>query len=233
MGQSAGSLAAQAYSNNISSTFSADRVSIIPDSYIGVFPPNSQGPLIYNFGACSTDVLTPSLQKLCLAQELTLQDLMLEYLAATPSIPFSFIQSKTDTTQISYYIALAVSVGQNPIMTENMFYTQASDIMAQYNVYPNFLVYLVDGSQHTYTPLKVYYTAGPDGARDTSTNSTMLHDWVDLYPTHHGDIVNTICDGDAVSPDSEIASRATRVPLFGNNYCRTDVYPKSFEDTLP
>lgn len=49
MGCSAGSIGAQLWGNQAVTRLKWDRAAVMPDSYAGVFPPGSQGPLIYNF----------------------------------------------------------------------------------------------------------------------------------------------------------------------------------------
>eukprot|EP00008_Paramoeba_atlantica_P010701 CAMPEP_0201478722 /NCGR_PEP_ID=MMETSP0151_2-20130828/3497_1 /ASSEMBLY_ACC=CAM_ASM_000257 /TAXON_ID=200890 /ORGANISM="Paramoeba atlantica, Strain 621/1 / CCAP 1560/9" /LENGTH=422 /DNA_ID=CAMNT_0047859893 /DNA_START=34 /DNA_END=1302 /DNA_ORIENTATION=- len=217
MGDSAGSIGAQVWSGALLDKFQYKKAAIVPDSYIGVFPPNSQGPLIYNYGACDFGRLNlpPYLYQDCLNQTLTLQDVTAYWLSQNPNIPFAFLQSKADATQISFYIALAISIGDDPILTDGEFYSRANDIMALYNQYPNFVVYLVDGTQHTFTPNKLYYSANPDGPRETGTDSDSMDNWLPALPLSPGDSISTICDG--------------KVEDLGDpTYCSSAVYPKTF-----
>jgi len=94
MGCSAGSLATQIWSNEMLTTFQYKKAAVVPDSYIGVFPPNSQGPLIYDYGCCVEDLLPPDLYAMCINQTLTLQDVMAVWFLNHPNIPFNYIQSK-------------------------------------------------------------------------------------------------------------------------------------------
>ena len=68
------------------------QAAVVPDSYAGVFPVGSQGPLVYNYGFCSSGFLSDPLYQKCMNQELTLQDINMEFIANTPSVPTSFIQ---------------------------------------------------------------------------------------------------------------------------------------------
>jgi hypothetical protein len=65
---------------------------VVPDSYAGVFPPGTQGPLIYNYGFCSSGFLSEDLYQKCINQELTLQEINMEFISAIPNVPTSFIQ---------------------------------------------------------------------------------------------------------------------------------------------
>lgn len=220
MGCSAGSIAAQSWSRELLKTFQHEKAAIVPDSYIGVFPPNSQGALIYNYGACSTDLLPPALQAKCLAQTLTLQEVMTTWLSDSPSIPYSYIQSKVDAVQMSFYYFLALSVGQNPVLTQSQFYSRVNNIMDEYNVYDNFVTYLVDGTQHCYTNFNLYYTATPTSARDGPRgNTTNLEDWVPLLPLSPGDAIDTVCEG----PEATLAAARD-----GTTFCSDQLYPKEF-----
>jgi hypothetical protein len=62
-----------------------------------------------SFGWCTAGTLSNNLQKKCDNQELSLTDMTLEVMTTYPSIPFAFIQSKTDATQRSFYFAIAIT----------------------------------------------------------------------------------------------------------------------------
>ena len=74
---------------------------------------------------------------------------------------------------MSFYVALAVSLGKNPVLSQGKFYNLSNAIMESYNTYPNFVVYLVDGGHHTFTPMSQYYTAGPHGPREVFLSSSL------------------------------------------------------------
>ena len=98
----------------------------------------------------------------CNAQTLTLQDLNDQYMGELPTVPFSFIQSKTDIVQQSFYIAVGASTNTSAVLTPTQFYNDVNTIFGTYNKnHKNFLTYLVDGDQHCFTPMKVYFTADP------------------------------------------------------------------------
>lgn len=76
MGCSAGSIGAQAWSSTVLKSLAWKKAAVVPDSYAGVFPPGSQGPLIASFGTCSTSIAKSwpeSAQNSCNAKTLTLQ----------------------------------------------------------------------------------------------------------------------------------------------------------------
>jgi len=221
MGDSAGSIGAQIWSGVLLDKFQFQKASIVPDSYIGVFPPNSQGPLIYDYGCCDFGILPgyfpQYLIQECLNQTLTLQTVTEYWLSQFPDYPFAFIQSKADAIQISFYIALAISIGDDPILTDGEFYNRANEIMEVYNQYPNFVVYLVDGSQHTFTPNKHYYTADPEGPRESGDEPDSLDNWLPTLSLSPGQSISTVCEGKL-----EDVGEPT--------YCDSALYPKTFTD---
>jgi len=94
MGCSAGSIGAQVWGNDILKGLRWKTAAIVPDSYAGVFPDGTQGPLIYDFGTCTVieNFVGSELVQLCNNEELTLQDIMEELIAETPNIPYGFVQ---------------------------------------------------------------------------------------------------------------------------------------------
>ena len=65
--------------------------------------------MLNSFGWCTAGTLSDNLQKKCDNQELSLTDMTLEVMKMYPSIPFAFIQAKTDVVQRSFYFAIAVT----------------------------------------------------------------------------------------------------------------------------
>jgi hypothetical protein len=165
MGCSAGSIGAQVFGNQILRSLKWKQAAVVPDSYAGVFPPGTQGPLIYSYGTCSTEMynwMTPANQAKCKAQTLTLQDMDDAMMSEFPSVPYAFIESKTDVVQQSFYVAVGASSNASAVITPAQFYNNVNEIFGTYNKnHPNFLTYLVDGDQHCFTPIALYYTADP------------------------------------------------------------------------
>eukprot|EP01040_Poterioochromonas_malhamensis_P016298 gene16298-18471_t len=151
-GCSAGSIGAQLWGNEATKQINWKHAAVIPDSFAGVFPDGSSGPLIYNFGFCSSGFLSTEFYQRCINQQLELYDIVMEYIAENPSIPYNFIQSKIDIVQHSIYTAVAVSTDTKPIiLTSEEFYKRVNTIFGLYNqgdltrqANPNFVTYLVD-----------------------------------------------------------------------------------------
>ena len=99
-------MGAQLWSKEVLSTLKWDLAAVVPDSYAGVFPPGTQGPLIKSYGLCKWSALTKKMKAMCDRGDLTLQVLNDANQLAYPRIPFSFIQSKVDHVQMEFYIAI-------------------------------------------------------------------------------------------------------------------------------
>jgi hypothetical protein len=205
MGCSAGSIGTQVWAQTALATIPWKNAAVIPDSYAGIFPEGTQGPLIYGYGVC--DMVDPSLKSSCLAQTLTLQDItdtaMQQIAQYSQHVPFSFIQSKTDAVQISFYIAVgALTPDSTAAITPEEFYTEVNEVFERYNSNPNFVHFMVTGSQHCFTPMNVVYradTTGPMG--DASSGQPAMTEWLEDMPLESGGSVTTDCDGELL-PES-------------------------------
>ena len=159
MGCSAGSVGAQLWGKTIVQSLSWKVAAVIPDSYAGVFPPGSQGPLIYNYGLCNVapNFLSPALVDACWNQTLDFQMIMEEQIPLTPNVPYAYLQSKADAVQQSFYVAIGLTTGTSAFIDPELFYAGVNDIFGAYNDAPNFLTYLVDGGQHCFTNQVRFY----------------------------------------------------------------------------
>ena len=57
---------------------------------------------------------------------LTIQDVDRDYISAHQTVPYSFIQSKTDAVQISFYVAIAGSMDLPASITPAEFYSDTN-----------------------------------------------------------------------------------------------------------
>jgi hypothetical protein len=227
-GCSAGSVGAQLWGKAIAETLQWKEISVIPDSYAGIFPPGSEGPLIYNYGFCTAYFLTDASKASCLAQTLTLRELNKEAMSNAPSIPYAFIQSKTDIVQESFYVAIgATTPNTTAAITPEEFYADVTELFSDYNKYANFVTYLVDGDQHCFSPSDVFYSADPTGPKDNGMNSDspMLYSWYNTMPLANGESVNTECDGQIEKSTQSIQKQNLKNSV---TYCSDGVTPKSF-----
>eukprot|EP00604_Paraphysomonas_vestita_P003633 CAMPEP_0174820236 /NCGR_PEP_ID=MMETSP1107-20130205/3928_1 /TAXON_ID=36770 /ORGANISM="Paraphysomonas vestita, Strain GFlagA" /LENGTH=376 /DNA_ID=CAMNT_0016035169 /DNA_START=214 /DNA_END=1344 /DNA_ORIENTATION=+ len=228
MGCSAGSIGAQIWSDNSLNMIKWQKAAVIPDSYAGVFPDGSQGPLIYGFGMCSVgkDFLSEANYQKCIEQTLTLQDINLQFIPQHSDVPFSFIQSKTDIVQQSFYTAVGLSMGLPALETPAEFYDKVNTIFEAYNTNPNFLTYLVSGDQHCFTPMSLYYTADAVSNKDDgdNTNQQMMYDWTNKFPLAESETEVTVCEGTVQS---------SKKGLYGANsttYCASELFPKQYTE---
>jgi len=232
MGCSAGSIGAQLWGNAIISQLSAISSAIVPDSYAGVFPENSQGPLVKGYGLCSWKYLPASLKQQCDLGVLTIQDINMVNMASMPNVPMSFIQSKTDIVQQSFYVAIGVTTpGSAAEITPEQFYADVSTIFGGYNKNPNFMTYLVNGDQHCYTPLPLYYTA--DGLSSVDNNGPNnvgppMDLWTQAFPLTSGKTQSTLCEGASQTQTQAQTPSNQSGAVNDQTYCATTVSPKSF-----
>jgi len=182
-GFSAGSLGTMAWSRTMLSAFKYKYGHVLLDSYVGVFPPSTQGPTLLEWGACDTDLFSPKLQADCKKGVLQIQEPYMEAMAQFPNVGFGSIQSKVDGTQIWFYKGLAMSnfmMGDDGAkLTDPTFYAKSLEVLQELNKYPNFVEILVNGDQHCYTDEDAFFTAttaGKDGGAGEP-----LTKWVDDF----------------------------------------------------
>lgn len=227
MGCSAGSLGAQIWGANILRTLPIhDRAAIVPDSYAGVFPPNSIGPLLKSFGMCTetAGLLPPTLLQACEAGQLTVQDMVTASMQSVPGVAVSFIQSKIDVVQQEFYIMVAASVRADPVLiTPTTFYNGVNSIFGSYNAQPQFLSFLVDGGQHCFTPINIMYDTTGNGPRTGRDGAMTLSTWLAGFPQASGAAQASVCSGELVGKPS-----LTHHDVTNNTYCCHTVVPKTY-----
>lgn len=241
MGCSAGSIGTQLWAKKILQTLNYEKAAVVPDSYAGVFPDGSMGPLVYSFGFCTSGFLNEANQKKCENQQLELMDINDEYMAELPNISWGFIQSKTDVVQQLFYLAVGLSVrSPEAVITPSEFYNKINEIFGRYTANAeNFLTYLVDGDQHCFSPSSIYFTADPISKSDDGkkTDSPLMHDWVAQFPLNSGESADTICDGNVQDLKSFPHAKSLRTKKVieevyyskaNNDYCSSAVYPNTY-----
>jgi hypothetical protein len=224
MGCSAGSIGAQVWARKVLATLPHSTAAVVPDSYAGDFPPGTSGPLIYGFGFCTSGLLSAALEAKCNAQMLTLSDIALFNMQATPSIPYVFLQSKVDNVQQSFYdvVALTSNSSQKSI-TPTQFYSDVNDIFGGYNSQQaNFVAYLIDGDHHCFTDQELYYTADPQSSTDNGVHSDnlMMHEYLNTLPLQNALQISSVCEG-------TVAEKFIK-ETDDNMYCSSQVVPKTF-----
>jgi len=213
-GTSAGSVGAQVWADWIIDHIPSTYTSMLFDSFAGVFPPGAVGPMVKSFGVCNTPILQawPDLQEKCISQELSLQDLVLNALAAHPKQTFAHINSKTDAIQQAYYIMIGgLNETLDAYITPTIYYQEVNQIFEQYHTYPNHVAFLVDASKHVYTNTQLFFTADTNSMSGSDGISERLFDWVGSMPLGggHGDTNLTwACAGDHMTLAEAISSEA-------------------------
>lgn len=226
-GDSAGSIGAQLWGTVVLDSLKWSKAAILPDSYAGVFPEGSEGPLVLALGLCNWNKFPVELLTDCLSQTLTIERLNLYFMQKYPTIPRGFVQSKIDIVQQSFYVAVgatyAPTSGSGEI-TPDQFYADVNNIFGAYNEQNmNFMTFLIDGDQHTYTELDYFYTADGLGRSDNNASGNdgpLLYQWMSSFPLGKNETARSICIGDLKIPDS----RGEGDDL----YCATTVIPKEF-----
>jgi len=115
IGQSAGSVAAQLWSDYLLKTFKYKSAIVIPDSFVAVAPAGF-GKFVKDYGICKhPDELLQSdeyLIDLCNNGQLDhMSDVVMKTIKKHPNVTFAFIQAKEDRVQWSYYNIQVKSIG--------------------------------------------------------------------------------------------------------------------------
>ena len=144
---------------------------------------------------------------------------------AVPSVPYAFIQSKTDSVQIGFYTAIGATFSNtSATITPAEFYDDINEIFGTYNKeHPNFLGYLVDGSQHVFTNSNYFYTADAKGPQDNgkTNEKTLLAEWVNTFPMAVSAEGESVCEGSLQLPRTGAAADTT--------FCSSSVVPKTYK----
>ena len=225
-GQSAGALGAQAWSAALLALFPAAAQTVMPDSYLGIFPEGSQ-QLVLNAtwpvcdGGPLEAFMAPRTLGLCRAGNLTLQAWMVDAMAARPDVPYGWVQSKYDETQISFYVAIAATLRIAPdALGPAACYRDANDIFVRYDAAPNALHFFVQGGQHTYGERDLVYTTTPAGAHGAS--GPALVEWIANMTANGAQRGTTECYGDLKSEGD----------WSGTDYCASELAGKVFPPHL-
>lgn len=226
-GQSAGSLGAQAWSNALLQEFPATTRTVMPDSYLGIFPEGSQQTILNEtWPMCDGDspleaYLTTRTLDLCHAGQLTLQEWMVDSMGTNPTTPHGWIQSKYDAVQISFYIAIATTLGIPPLaLGTDAAYSLANAIFVGYDAAaPNGVHFFVEGPMHTYSEFDLVYTATTYGLDTLIKRGASLLGWIGALVASGADQLGTTeCYGDL----------AAEADWSGTKYCATELDGKQF-----
>lgn len=194
MGCSAGSLGVQPWASTLLREFPAVSQSVVADSYLGIFPEGTQAPIIgETFNACSLPLLSPNLAALCDAGTITVQDMVEEALSTTDfeNVSWTFINSKTDAVQISFYFAICLlgPGDMSQVILPRGYYAMVNEVLLKYKNASDLdlSVFIVEGCLHCFTPFSEFDGAhglgngpvwvGPRG-NASDTGSPVLENWL-------------------------------------------------------
>mmetsp|Transcript_13268 Transcript_13268/g.41916 ORF Transcript_13268/g.41916 Transcript_13268/m.41916 type:complete len:459 (-) Transcript_13268:38-1414(-) len=245
MGESAGAIGVQIWARKLLTELPYERVALVADSYVAVFPPTFQGNVFKVLGVCETGVLaSESLQESCEQGNLTIPDVMDATIRDFPNVTFATLTSKYDDTQQVFYRIAASSIGQRTISPQD-FHSQAEGILRRYNRYPNFVTYLVTSDHHVFTNGYIPFRAIAPSDLDNVFNFRVMREphralnkesyvrnangiviWLSQFPPSTGRVVRSYCD----LKDSEhmLALTATSKYPETVDSCPEDLANKTF-----
>ena len=149
---------------------------------------------------------------------------MVDAMALNPRVPYGWIQSKYDETQISFYVAIATTLRIAPVaLGPAECYRDANEIFRRYDATPNALHYFVQGGQHTYGERGLVYTTTTAGARAPAASGIGLVAWIGNMTASGAQRGTTECYGD-LEPEGEWA---------GTDYCASELAGKVFSPQEP
>jgi len=230
MGCSAGSVGMQIWAQHLLAVFPASSREVVLDSYVGVFPPGSQGHILKNFKACEVQFLSKKVRTLCRHGTVTIQDVVLEVISSPEfaDVRWVYINAKTDQVQQDFYKLIAVSGPGNwwdliPFGPRR-YYMLVNEVLLRYRQAAklDFQVFLVDGGYHCYTCFSDWGAspmeggpawAGPLGHERQSRPE--LEAWLG-----GGHTTGSVCAGPTLAPN--------RTPSFftNNSYCQVTNRPR-------
>jgi hypothetical protein len=193
-GFSAGSLGTMAWAETLLGTFSYTNAVVLMDSYMGYFPPDTNGATIARWGTCKNDIVPKSLTAQCQAKMMPIQRLLQSAMSKYPDVPFAFIQSKFDSAQTYFYKGMAQSWGMVQYMglTDPQFYQGTNQILERFD---NAVVYYVDSDQHCFTQASEFFTASTVGKDAPAPDGKpSMVEWVAALVTEENATV--ACDGE-------------------------------------
>ena len=184
-GESAGSLGLQVWGstilNRLKGRYDSKDTYLILDSFVGAMVDNRdllQRQVMDFWNFCDSGVVPANLQSKCHPDTLFLRDFVNDTLSAFPDVRYLPVDSKFDEVQIAFadmlmaldslWILVTQGLDNVPLFTDTAFYNEITEMLARFVSFPQFAVYLVNSSQHTYTgyPLRDILRVTPAGAQN-------------------------------------------------------------------
>jgi len=202
-GCSAGSLGAQAWAAPLLREFKYEHAAVVVDSYAGIFPESGHGRVMKEFGICTRALLNKKLIKKCEAGKVEIQDIFETAIRENPSTAFAHVNSKTDSTQMSFYDGVAATFPSKTdpaILSGAEYLKRMNKVFGRYNANPNYVSFVVNGNQHCFTPDTITYTSDTTGINGKGKGGRItLNQWISEFPVQHGQSVQSECEGKALT----------------------------------
>lgn len=199
-GDSAGSLGAQYWASHMLKTFTYEQAAVLADSYAGVFPLSKMLPVLEMWKSCDLPIWSPSVKAKCNSSTdpITVADTFDDAISSFPSVRFANIQSKEDPVQKAFYCAVKEGNMVGALLCVATYpaahlYYQANLFFERYNKHPNYVAYVVEGKQHTFTETPFFYTASAKGPQTDGV--PMMYEWVGQFAKGDASSVTTTCTG--------------------------------------
>lgn len=131
---------------------------MVMDSLAGIPTAKRAGAIMKEQGVCqNTRVMNGNvtLTNMCLQGKLQFPPILENVMQKFPNVSFLAINSKADLVQIAFHNMLG-----DP-MTGPRYYNELVTLYRRYSTFPNFISYLVDGTQHVFTKYHIFYDTYP------------------------------------------------------------------------
>lgn len=199
-GQSAGAMGVQTWASPALEQLTAleyQSAAVVPDSFIGYFPPSTEETMISGFGYCDLPIISEELVEPCKEGKLMFKQIVADSLGRNPTTPYAYINSKEDAVQIGYYVSIAEGFPNvSNVITPSSYYDGINAILQEYVAdYDNVVVYMIASAMHTYTPDSFMYTADASGLSGGDSDFEPLIDFLASLPLASGDSIEGACDG--------------------------------------
>ncbi|KAJ8598638.1 hypothetical protein CTAYLR_003074 [Chrysophaeum taylorii] len=236
-GSSAGSMGAQLWAKNVTQLIPAEHVTLLFDSYVGVFPPEDEGRTFQGYGMCPY-LVTSELRDVCDAGNLSLQMVTKTQLDEIPEARAAFIQAKNDSVQTVFYDAVlftddpALAAAcvlkrecRDDAIDPSTFYANTQSILEYYNVSSDraggdAVTFFVNSDHH------IYFTADEHFYNTTTRGTSLsyfgtLAPWIASLLPSSANLTREQCYGALAQPstssgldycDTNLAERLTPPP---------------------
>lgn len=216
-GQSAGSVGAHMWSGAILDMFASrtQQAAVFLDSFATVLPGSSQYTLLRAWDVCETDLVSKRFRQQCESRRLSVQHVFEATLADYSGVRFAHINSKTDQTQVYYYNLWSLATDfWGGTLGGAQYYRALMAIFDQYNQYPNWVSYQVDGDQHTFTNHGFLFSTDATGKHGNGRAPPLLWEWLAAFTSSTaGEGLMSVCHGEELD-DIELPQRG-----LSTDYC--------------